>query len=154
MAEYTAIVTWARKDDPFLAQRYSREHRWVFDGGVEVPASASPHVVRAPWSQTAAVDPEEALVASISSCHMLFFLSLASKAGFVVERYEDHAVGSMGKNAAGKEAMLSVTLRPVIGFSGEKRPSEEELEHLHHQAHERCYIANSVNFPVTVGSRQ
>jgi len=153
MAEYTVTVSWARGEDPFLAQRYSREHRWRFDGGVEVPASASPHVVRAPWSQVAAVDPEEALVASLSSCHMLFFLSLASKAGFVVDRYEDAAIGVMGKNAAGKEAMTSVTLRPLVVWSGEKRPGADDLAKLHHESHERCYIANSVNFPVEVAAR-
>lgn len=153
MAEYTATVIWARGEDTFLAQRYSREHRWRFDGGIEVPASASPHVVRAPWSQPNAVDPEEALVASISACHMLFFLSLASKAGFVVDRYEDTPLGVMGKNAAGKEALLTCTLRPLVVWGGDKLPSAEEIARLNHEAHERCYIANSVTTEIKVDPR-
>ena len=153
MSEYTATISWARGEDEFLAQRYSRGHRWQFDGGVEVPASASPAVVRAPWSVAAAVDPEEAFVAALSSCHLLFFLSLASKAGFVVDRYEDAASGVLARNAAGKEVMVSVTLRPRVAWGGARRPTDEEVGHLHHESHERCYLANSVTTEIRVEPR-
>jgi organic hydroperoxide reductase OsmC/OhrA len=153
MSEYTATIAWARGEDPFLAQRYTRAHRWLFDGGTEVAASASPEVVHAPWSDPAAVDPEEAFVAALASCHMLFFLALASKAGFVIDRYEDRASGLLAKNAAGKEAMVSVTLRPSVAWGGAKRPSEEDVAKLHHDAHERCYIANSVTTEIHVEPR-
>jgi len=149
MSEYTARVVWERAGQSFLENRYSRGHSWEFDGGVSVPASASPHVVPAPMSVEAAVDPEEAFVASLSSCHMLFFLSFAAKRGFVVDRYADDAVGIMEKDAAGKTAMTSVRLRPKITFSGDARPSREELEKLHHRAHEACFIANSVKTAVS-----
>ena len=149
MSTYCAKVTWARGTDEFLRQKYSRGHTWTFDEGVSVPASASPHAVRAPWHVTAAVDPEEALVAALSSCHMLFFLSLASRAGFTVESYEDAAEGVMGKNAEGREAMTHFTLRPVVTFK-ERAPSEEDLEAMHHAAHEQCYVANSLKAEVSV----
>ncbi|HKA89630.1 MAG TPA: OsmC family protein [Haliangiales bacterium] len=152
MAEYFANVTWRRGDDPFLGQRYHRRHTWRFDGGAEVPASASPHVVRAPWSAPDAVDPEEAFVASLSSCHMLFFLSFAARAGFVVDAYEDDAVGVVGKTAAGKEAVVSVTLKPRVTWR-DRAPSADELAALHHEAHEHCYIANSVTTDVRVAPR-
>lgn len=149
--DYTATVAWRRAPaEKFTDNRYSRGHRWRFDGGIEVAASSSPGVVPLPLSVEAAVDPEEAFVASLSSCHMLFFLSYAAKRGFVVERYEDRAVGTMGKNGAGRMAMLKVRLRPAIEFSGDKRPTAEELEALHHRAHEDCFIANSVTAEVTV----
>src|SRR5262245_17676264 len=130
--------------------KYGRAHRWTFDGGVGVPASASPHVVPAPFSDESAVDPEEALVAALSSCHMLTFLWLAARRGFVIDSYEDDAVGRMGKNAAGREAVTHVTLRPRIVFSGARSPTSEELSALHHEAHEQCYIANSVTTAVEV----
>jgi organic hydroperoxide reductase OsmC/OhrA len=152
MAEYTAVVEWRRDGELFTDNRYSRAHRWRFDGGVEVPASASPHVVPPPLSSPAAVDPEEAFVASLSSCHMLFFLSLAAKRGFVVERYRDEAVGVMGKDADGKIAMTVVTLRPEIAFAG-AAPSPEEQDALHHESHARCFIASSVKTEVRVEPR-
>ena len=144
MAIYTAVVSWERGEQDFLDNRYSRAHLWRFDGGIEVPASASPHVVPLPLSNAAAVDPEEAFVASLSSCHMLWFLSIAAKRQFRVDRYLDNAQGVMAKNADGKLAMTRVTLRPEVSFSGERRPSREELERMHHQAHEECFIASSV----------
>jgi organic hydroperoxide reductase OsmC/OhrA len=150
MAEYTATVTWERRDAKFTDNRYSRGHRWSFDGGVEVPASASPHVVPLPLSVAEAVDPEEAFVASLSSCHMLYFLYFAAKGGFVVDRYRDEAVGLLAKNEAGKMAMLRVTLRPEIVYSGDKRPTEAESATMHHQAHEECFIAQSVKTEVRV----
>jgi organic hydroperoxide reductase OsmC/OhrA len=149
MAEYTARITWQRGDAAFTDNRYSRGHTWAFDGGVEVPASSSPHSVRLPYSIEAAVDPEEAFVASLSSCHMLTFLYLAAKAGYRVDSYDDNAIGILEKNAVGKMAVTRVTLRPLIRFSGEKKPSREALNDLHHHAHEECFIASSVKTDVT-----
>ena len=137
-------IRWSRGDAVFTDNRYSRGHTWHFDGGVEVPASSSPQVVRLPFSVAAAVDPEEAFVASISSCHMLWFLSIAAESGFRVDDYADDAVGIMGKNAAGKMAVASVTLRPNVTFSGEKLPTRAQIDELHHKAHSECFIANSV----------
>jgi organic hydroperoxide reductase OsmC/OhrA len=148
MGEYTAEIVWRRSGATFTDNRYSREHRWRFDGGTEVPASASPHVVPLPLSAAAAVDPEEAFVAALASCHMLWFLSLAAKRGYVVEEYRDLPVGVLAKTGEGKVAMTRVTLRPEVTFGGERSPSRSELDGLHHEAHERCYIANSVRTEV------
>ncbi len=128
----------------FTDNRYSRAHTWEFDGGTSVPASASPDVVPLPMSEAAAVDPEEAFVAALSSCHMLFFLSLAQKRGYVVDTYVDEAVGTMGKNAEGKTAVVRVVLRPAATYVGERVPDRASLEKMHHRAHELCFIANSV----------
>ena len=144
MSCYSAEILWERGDQDFKSGRYSRRHRLHFDGGVDVPASSSPYVVPLPWSDPAAVDPEEAFVASISSCHMLWFLSIAARGRFCVDRYHDHALGEMGLNDAGKQVILRVTLRPEVVFSGARRPDIEALNRLHHQAHEECFIANSV----------
>jgi organic hydroperoxide reductase OsmC/OhrA len=144
MSEYKAIVTWNRRNAVFTDNRYSRTHQWAFDGGLEIPASASPQVVRPPLSDPAAVDPEEAFVASLSSCHMLFFLSIAAKRGFVAESYRDEAVGIMSKDSEGRIAMTRVTLHPEVSYSGGRLPSKEESDAMHHEAHEQCYIANSV----------
>ncbi|MGH7628842.1 MAG: OsmC family protein [Gemmatimonadales bacterium] len=144
MSEYQATVEWERRGAVFTDNRYSREHHWEFDEGVRIPASASPHSVRPPYSVAAAVDPEEAFVASLASCHMLWFLSLAAKRGFVVDRYRDAATGVMGRDAQGKLAMLEVTLRPGVCLSGERRPTDAELAALHHDAHDECFIARSV----------
>jgi organic hydroperoxide reductase OsmC/OhrA len=149
MSTYHATIRWARGTDEFLRQKYSRGHTWHFDEGVTVPASASPHVLRAPLSVAAAVDPEEALVAALSSCHMLFALSYLSKGGFIAENYEDAAEGVMERRADGKVALTKVTLRPTITFK-DAAPSAEEFARVHHEAHEECYIANSVNFEVVV----
>ena len=148
MSEYTAQITWHRGDRTFVDGRYSREHRWIFDGGTTVAASSSPHVVPAPYSSPAAVDPEEAFVASLSSCHMLWFLSLAAKRKFQVDLYVDNASGVMEKNAEGRLAMTRVTLRPQVAFSGENVPAREDIEALHHGAHDACFIANSVKTDV------
>ncbi|MBI3791507.1 MAG: OsmC family protein [Gemmatimonadetes bacterium] len=150
MAHYSTDLVWTRGDQPFLDKRYSRRHLIRLDGGVEIPASSSPHVVRVPMSDPAALDPEEGFVASLSSCHMLWFLDFAARAGFRVDRYADHATGVLAKNAAGREAMTEVTLHPDVAFSGERRPTREEITHLHHQAHDACYIANSVTTDVRV----
>ena len=150
MSHHVATIRWSRKpDEPFLDGRYHRAHRWRFDGGAEVPASASPSVVRVPFSDPAGVDPEEALVAALSSCHMLFFLDFAKQAKFVVESYEDEAEGLMEKGADGRVRLTRATLRPLIRFAG-AAPSAQELAAIHHKAHEACYIANSVTTEVTV----
>jgi organic hydroperoxide reductase OsmC/OhrA len=148
MTDYHASVTWQRGTAAFTDNRYSRAHHWRFDEGLEVPASSSPHAVPLPLSEARAVDPEEALVASLASCHMLWFLSIAAKRGFVVDRYTDDPVGELGKNALGKPAITVVTLRPDVAFSGAVLPSREELVAMHHAAHEQCYIANSVTAEV------
>ena len=146
--QYTAEIRWERGDAVFTDNRYSRGHLWRFDGGTDVPASSSPHVVKLPFSVEAAVDPEEAFVASLSSCHFLTFIYLAAKKGFVVDEYRDEAVGTMGKNAAGRQAITVVTLHPAIRFGGEREPTKPELDALHHAAHDECYIANSVTTDV------
>lgn len=148
MAKYTSVVVWSRDGAAFTDNRYSRGHRWLFDGGVEVPASSSPHVVPLPLSVAAAVDPEEAFVASLSSCHMLWFLSIAAQRGFVVESYRDEAVGVMGKDASDKLAMTRVTLRPETRFGSDPRPTADEVATMHHEAHEKCFIASSVKTDV------
>jgi organic hydroperoxide reductase OsmC/OhrA len=149
--EYTATVSWKRTaSEPFTDIKFSRAHTWSFDGGVTVPASSSPLSVRVPLSRADAVDPEEALVAALSSCHMLTFLYLAAKQGYAVDSYDDAAVGVMTKNERGKLFVSKVTLRPRIVFSGDKTPSDTELAQLHHHAHEECYIANSVLTEVVV----
>jgi organic hydroperoxide reductase OsmC/OhrA len=148
MATYTAEVIWLRGDQYFIDNKYSRRHLLRFDGGLEVQGSSSPHVVPVPYSATDAVDPEEAFVASLSSCHMLWFLSLAVKHGFIVDEYLDCAEGKMAKNPQGKLFVSQVTLRPSVRFSGNTIPSASEIEALHHQAHEECFIANSVKTEV------
>jgi len=148
--EYRARIHWERGPAAFTDNRYSRGHSWRFDGGVEVPASSSPHVVRVPMSVEAAIDPEEALVAALSSCHMLTFLHFAARGGWRIDTYTDTAAGVMGKNADGKDAIVRVTLRPRVSFSGERLPSREQIAELHHRAHEECFIANSVTTEVRV----
>jgi organic hydroperoxide reductase OsmC/OhrA len=144
MSEHKATVEWGRKGEAFTDNRYSRAHRWLFDGGVEVPASSSPAVVPLPMSVTAAVDPEEAFVASLSSCHMLWFLSIAAKRGYLVEGYRDEAIGLTGKDSFRNQAMIRVTLRPEARFSGDNRPTDAEVVAMHEESHERCLIARSV----------
>jgi organic hydroperoxide reductase OsmC/OhrA len=144
MATYTATITWARgADEAFTDDRYSRAHDWAFDGGVRIRGSSSPHVVPR-FSDPAAVDPEEALVAALSSCHMLTFLHLAAKAGHVIERYEDTAQGVMARRPDGRFWVSRVTLRPQIDWGPGGAPSPEAEDGLHHAAHEECFIANSV----------
>jgi organic hydroperoxide reductase OsmC/OhrA len=150
MAEHSATILWKRQDQDFLGGKYSREHSWKFDGGALVAASASPSNVPLPFSNPANVDPEEAFVAAISSCHMLWFLFLASRAGFQLDRYEDNALGRMTPNERGVKWVSVVTLRPRIQWSGGKEPSVKEVEALHHAAHEQCFIANSVKTEIRV----
>jgi len=148
MHDYHAEVHWTRGEQAFTDNRYSRRHDWHFDGGATLPGSSSPHSVRLPYSDPSAVDPEEAFVAAIASCHMLWFLSLAAKAGWVVDDYRDAAVGVMAPNAQGQMAVTVVTLRPAVRYGGERRPDEAEQARLHHEAHASCYIANSVSSEV------
>jgi len=151
MSEYRATIVWQRAEsEKFTDARFSRGHRWIFDGGIDVAASASPRVVPLPLSVTAAVDPEEAFVASLSSCHMLTFLYLAAKRGFVIDEYKDEAVGLLAKNEEGRLAITQVTLHPAIRFTGASLPTAADLEVLHHQAHEQCFIAQSVRTEVRV----
>ena len=151
MSTYTAKITW-KSDSPetFTKNRYTRGHSWEFDGGVTVPASSSPHAVRVPFSVEAAVDPEEALVASASSCHMLTFLWLAATAGFNIESYEDNAEGLLTTGDDGKDWITTITLDPQIAWTGDKLPTAEEITHLHHEAHEKCYIASTIRSKIVV----
>ena len=150
MSEYSAEVLWVRGEQDFVSGRYSRRHLLRFDGGTEVPGSSSPHIVPLPYSDGAAVDPEEAFVASLASCHMLFFLSIAASRMFCVDRYCDAASGTLAKDADGRLAMTRVTLRPQVEFSGASRPTRREIDAMHHRAHEQCFIANSVRTEVRV----
>lgn len=150
MHQYEATISWSRGAQTFTDNRYSRGHSWSFDGGVQVPASSSPSVVPEPMSVAANVDPEEAFVASVSSCHMLTFLWGAARSGFVVDSYVDRAVGIMEQNAEGKLWVSRVTLRPQIVFGGERRPTAAELDEMHHKAHEGCFIANSVKSDIVI----
>ena len=150
MSAYTATIRWTRSGEgDFTRGQYSRAHEWAFDGALTVPASPSPHVVPAPWNDPAGVDPEEAFVASLSSCHMLFFLDFARRDGWTVDSYHDEAEGVMEKNAGGKMAMTRVTLRPRIIWHG-AAPDESDIADLHHRAHEACFIANSVTTEVRI----
>jgi organic hydroperoxide reductase OsmC/OhrA len=154
MSEYAVKVTWTRKpDETYIDNKYSRGHAWIFDGGMTVPASSSPQVVPLPYSVEQNVDPEEAFIAALSSCHMLFFLSIAAKRRFVIDEYLDEPIGLIEKGTDGKMAMTKVTLRPKITFSGELRPTLAQLEQIHHQSHDQCFIANSVTSKIIIEVR-
>jgi organic hydroperoxide reductase OsmC/OhrA len=146
MSEHTATIDWKRETPDFTYQSYNRDHDWIFDGGVSIRASAAPAYL----GSESCVDPEEAFVASLSSCHMLTFLAIALKKRLIVDRYQDRAVGVLDKDPAGHLAIVRVTLHPQVTFSGEKTPSLEELRLLHDQAHHACFIANSVKTDVSV----
>jgi organic hydroperoxide reductase OsmC/OhrA len=151
MSDHTSTITWQRDaSTAFVDGRYPRAHVWRFDGGAEVMASSSPHSVRVPLSDPSAVDPEEAFVASLASCHMLWFLSIAAKQGRLIDAYVDHAVGYMEKNEEGRLAMTRVVLRPRVTFATGAFPTAAQLRELHDRAHHECYIANSVRTVVTV----
>ena len=151
MARFEAGIVW-EADGDFPGNRYSRAHRWQFDGGAVIPASASPEIVPAPLSDAAAVDPEEALVASAASCHMLWFLSLARDAGFDVLSYRDRAAGTLGRDGDGRLSITRIELDPEVRFRGEE-PSPDALRELHETAHDRCFIANSLRTEVVVRDR-
>ncbi|PYP75933.1 MAG: peroxiredoxin [Gemmatimonadetes bacterium] len=152
MSDHHATILWQQSGGPFAKRQYSRAHTWSFDGGVTVPAAASPHAVPAQFTDPSAVDPEEAFVASIASCHMLSFLPLAALAGFEVLRYEDDAVGHMTKNEQGRHWVAEVDLAPRITWAGGRAPSAEQEAEMHHRAHDECYIANSVRTVIRVAS--
>jgi len=153
VSKHVATVHWRRGAAAFAKGKYSRAHTWHFDGGVNVPASASPDVVPAPWSDANAVDPEEAYVASLSSCHMLWFLSLAAAQGFIVDSYEDEAIGHMREIAPQRPIVAEVVLRPHIVFDPQHAATREQVDALHHAAHERCFLANSVKTKIRVETR-
>ena len=145
MSEYTAKIAWNRQpDETYTDNKYCRGHTWEFDGGAVVKASSSPDIVPIPYSVEANVDPEEALVASISSCHMLVFLGIAGKRRFVVNQYIDNPIGKMEKDVDGNISVTKVRLRPLVEFDGDNQPTLDQLEKMHHQSHEQCFIANSV----------
>jgi organic hydroperoxide reductase OsmC/OhrA len=149
--EYVADIVWTRDPAvPFKNDRYSRAHEWRFDGGAVVPGSSAPSSVPVPLSKPDAVDPEEAVVAAASACHMLFFLAFAAKRGFTIDRYADHAVGLMTKNQRGKLYISRITLTPEIAFAGEVRPTAEDIAALHHRSHEECFIANSLRAEIVI----
>jgi organic hydroperoxide reductase OsmC/OhrA len=153
MSHHTANVRWVRGGAPFTDNRYSRRHAWHFDGGVDVPASSSPHSVPLPYSSAEAIDPEEAYVAAISSCHMLWFLSIAAKRGHRIDEYVDDAEGFMEKDNDGRTSITRVVLRPRIAFSGDHAPSTADIAAMHDEAHHACYIANSVKTAISVETR-
>ncbi|MFS1860408.1 OsmC family protein [Vibrio lentus] len=154
MSEYSAVIRWTRGDDEaFSDNQYSRGHMWEFDGGVTVPASSSPHVVPLPFSVEANVDPEEAFIAALSSCHMLTFLGIAAKQKYVIDSYVDDAVGVLEEDESGRSSVTKVTLRPDIVFSGSKIPTAKQLDKLHHLAHKNCFIANSVKTEIVVEAK-
>jgi organic hydroperoxide reductase OsmC/OhrA len=153
MSEHTATIRWQRGEHPFAKGRYSRRHEWRFDGGAVVAGSSSPLVVREPFSDASAVDPEEAFVAALSSCHMLWFLSTAADHGYIVDAYEDEPVGHMREDAAGRQSITHAVLRPRVAFGGDAKPTREQLDELHHLAHDACFIANSVKTTITIEPR-
>jgi len=149
MSEHNASIRWSRGNHPFTYDGYSRDHQWSFDGGQTLVASAA----QAYLGSAEGVDPDEALVAALSSCHMLTLLAIAAKKGWVVESYEDDAVGTLAKGANGRLAVTGVVLRPHIVFSGDKLPDDDALQRLHHQSHEHCFIANSVRTEISIEPR-
>ncbi|MEZ8045995.1 OsmC family protein [Vibrio sp. 10N.237.312.C02] len=154
MSEYGAVIRWQKvEDEAFSDNQYSRAHTWEFDGGITVPASSSPHVVPLPFSVEANVDPEEAFIAALSSCHMLTFLGIAAKQKYVIDSYVDDAIGVLEKDESGRSSVTKVTLRPDIVFSGIKIPTAKQLDKLHHLAHKNCFIANSVKTEIVVEMR-
>jgi organic hydroperoxide reductase OsmC/OhrA len=150
MSEHLATIRWKRDQSNFLDHRYSREHTWQFDGGIEVAASASPLVVPVPYSNPTCIDPEEAFVASLSSCHMLWFLAIAAQLKIVVESYIDTAIGLMSKNADGNLAMTQVRLQPQVIFGENTIPTHQQIENMHQEAHRNCFLASSVKTEITV----
>lgn len=149
--KYKIKVLWEQNSaDTFTNNKYSRAHEWIFDGGMELPASSSPQVVPVPMSDESAVDPEEAFVASLASCHMLFFLSIAASRNYIITRYEDQAEGIMGKNEYGEMAMITVSLNPRVTFIGSDNPSAEQESQIHQLAHSKCFIANSIRSKIII----
>jgi len=152
MSEHFASVQWQRQQAPFIDRKYRREHTWKFDGGMEIRASASPHVVPEPYAHAACIDPEEAFVAAIASCHMLWFLAIAAQHQFVVDHYLDQAVGILEKNEVGQLAMTKIYLNPRTVFVGDRRPTDQQIEEMHEVAHHSCFLANSVKAEIVVAA--
>jgi len=152
MSKYKATIRWSRDGQKFIENKYSRVHQWSFDSGQVIRASASPNIVPTPYADSSAVDPEEAFVASISSCHMLWFLSIAAEKGFIVDEYEDYATGVLAKNEQGKLAITSVTLRPSVSYATQAHANKKENHSLHREASKKCFIANSVRTDVEIKS--
>lgn len=150
MHRYNATIQWQRINNEFTKQKYSRKHSWHFDGGLEIPAAASPQVVPSPLTDASVVDPEEAFVASLASCHMLWFLSIASREGFIVDGYEDSAEGKMEQNKEGKLAITEVILNPVVRFEPDHQPDRQIFDESHYQAHQQCFIAHSVKTDIVI----
>lgn len=151
MSHYAATILWeTHPHEKFIDHQYSRAHIWEFDGGISISASSSPQIVPTPYSNAENVDPEEAFIAAISSCHMLFFLDLAAQNTLKVERYVDAATGVLGKDETGNIAMLSITLAPKITWSEGHSPNEELIAQLHHQAHTKCFLANSIKTEINI----
>lgn len=151
MYDYHAKISWNRGEgEKYTNNEYSREHWWEFEAGLKIPASPSHHIVPPPFSNPFKIDPEEAFVASLSSCHMLFFLSLCAEEGYVVDTYTDNAVGVLSRIARNKIAMTKVTLYPKATYSGDKPLSQNHIDRLHHKAHEQCFIANSVTTEIVI----
>jgi len=158
MIEFSATITWPIKPENdsdenseiFSNLNYSREHQWTFDNGLTLNASSSPHIVPEPYSNPAFIDPEESFIASLASCHMLFFLSIAAKQGYCIYHYSDKAIGELGINQQGKKALTTITLNPEVNFSNETPINVASIEKLHQQAHELCFIANSVNCKIEI----
>lgn len=147
MSEHTAQVRWLRGEQVFSDDHYSRGHEWILDGGVRVPASAAPGV---PHSVAEAIDPEEGVLASLGSCHMLFFLALAMRKGFVVDEYQDNPIGTIARNDKGKNALTEIVMMPRVTFSGATLPSNDDIDALHARAHSLCYVANSLNSVIQI----
>lgn len=155
MIEFSALIQWQRgAEEVFHDGQFCRSHTWTFDGGLQVPASSSPHVVPLPYSVEENVDPEQAFVAALSSCHMLTFLAIAAKKQFVVEAYQDNATGVLEPISTGKSAVTQARLRPLVTFTGPKQPTALQLEKMHHLAHQHCFIANSVTTKITIEINQ
>ena len=150
MKAHTARIEWQRGDGAFSEHRYSRVHRWLFDGGLQVPASASPAIVKEPYSDPAAVDPEEAFVAALSSCHMLWFLDLAAREGLQIERYADNAEGFLGRRDDGRLWLARVRLQPMVTVGGPSEPSGLLMQQLHQRAHDECFLANALKAEMSV----
>lgn len=146
MSQHLAKISWKRQTKDFAYDTYNRTHTWAFDDGTSLTASAAPEFN----GGSIGVDPEEALVSATASCHMLTFLAIASKKGYVVDTYSDQAIGSLEKIGSGQLAVTKILLSPKVTFSGEKIPSDDQLASLHESAHRNCFIANSIKAEVTI----
>jgi len=147
MSSHASRIEWSRGSSPFSDDSYTRGHRWILDGGIEVPASSAPGI---PNAVERAIDPEEGVLSSLASCHMLFFLALAMRKNFVVDRYTDEPSGVIDRNDAGKKAFVEIIMRPAAEFSGEVLPTAEEIDQLHARAHSLCFVANSLNARILI----